>query len=104
MNKIIYNIVYNRKKSLNKAGTALVQIGAYLNGRKKYFSTKIYLRPEQWDSRRLIVKNHPNAFSLNQKIQEQLANIEQLELSLWKAQRVVTLEKLKELLFKQSKE
>lgn len=103
MNKIIYNIVYNRKKSLNKVGTALVQIEAYLNGRKKYFSTKIYLRPEQWDNRRLIVKNHPNAFSLNQKIQEQLANIEQLELSLWKAQRVVTLEKLKELLLKGEK-
>lgn len=103
MNKIIYNIVYNRKKSLNKVGTALVQIEAYLNGRKKYFSTKIYLRPEQWDNRRLIVKNHPNAFSLNQKIQEQLANIEQLELSLWKAQRIVTLEKLKELLLKGEK-
>ena len=103
MNKIIYNIVYNRKKSLNKVGTALVQIEAYLNGRKKYFSTKIYLRPEQWDNRRLIVKNHPNAFSLNQKIQEQLANIEKLELSLWKTQRVVTLETLKELLLKGEK-
>lgn len=103
MDKIIYNIVYNRKKRLNKKGTAVIQIEAYLKGKKKYFSTKIYLRPEQWDNRRLMVRNHPNAFSLNQKIQEQLANIEKLELSLWKTQRVVTLEALKELLLKGEK-
>ena len=50
MNKITYNLVYNRKKSLNKRGLALVQVEAYLNGKKKYFSTKVYLRPEQWDT------------------------------------------------------
>ena len=29
MEKIIYNLVFNRKKSLNKKGMALVQIEAY---------------------------------------------------------------------------
>ena len=31
MEKIIYNLVFNRKKSLNKKGMALVQIEDYLN-------------------------------------------------------------------------
>ena len=29
MSKIIYNLVYNRKRSLNKKGMALVQVEAY---------------------------------------------------------------------------
>lgn len=43
MSKIIYNLVYNRKRSLNKKGMALVQVEAYLDRKKKYFSTKVYL-------------------------------------------------------------
>ena len=31
MSKIIYNLVYNRKRSLNKKGMALVQVEAYLD-------------------------------------------------------------------------
>ena len=50
MSKIIYNLVYNRKRSLNKKGMALVQVEAYLDRKKKYFSTKVYLKPEQWDN------------------------------------------------------
>ena len=49
MDKIVYNLVYNRKGSLNRKGTALVQIEAYQGKKKKYFSTKVYLKPEQWD-------------------------------------------------------
>ena len=30
MNKIVYKLVYNRKKRLNKQGLALVQVEAYL--------------------------------------------------------------------------
>lgn len=36
--KIRYRLVYNRKKQLNKQGAALVQIEAYLNGRKIYLN------------------------------------------------------------------
>ena len=36
MDKIIYSLVYNRKKSLNKKGMALVQVEAYLNRKKKW--------------------------------------------------------------------
>ena len=73
MSKIIYNLVYNRKRSLNKKGMALVQVEAYLDRKKKYFSTKVYLKPEQWDNKKLIVKNHPNADALNRLIYEFMA-------------------------------
>ena len=83
MSKIIYNLVYNRKRSLNKKGMALVQVEAYLDRKKKYFSTKVYLKPEQWDNKKLIVKNHPNADALNRLIYEFMAMIEKKELELW---------------------
>ena len=95
MNKIIYNLVYNRKKGLNKKGMALVQVEAYLGRKKKYFSTKVYLKPEQWDNKKLIVKNHPNADALNRLIYEFVATIEKKELELWQQGKRISLELLK---------
>lgn len=95
MNKIIYNLVYNRKKCLNKKGMALVQVEAYLGRKKKYFSTKVYLKPEQWDNKKLIVKNHPNANALNRLIYEFVATIEKKELELWQQGKRISLELLK---------
>ena len=95
MNKIIYNLVYNRKKCLNKKGMALVQVEAYLGRKKKNFSTKVYLKPEQWDNKKLIVKNHPNAAALNRLIYEFVATIEKKELELWQQGKRISLELLK---------
>ena len=95
MNKIIYNLVYNRKKCLNKKGMALVQVEAYLGRKKKYFSTKVYLKLEQWDNKKLIVKNHPNADALNRLIYEFVATIEKKELELWQQGKRISLELLK---------
>lgn len=95
MNKIIYNLVYNRKKCLNKKGMALVQVEAYLGRKKKYFSTKVYLKPEQWDNKKLIVKNHPNTDALNRLIYEFVATIEKKELELWQQGKRISLELLK---------
>ena len=104
MNKIIYSLVYNRKKSLNKRGVALVQVEAYLNRKKKYFSTKVYLRPDQWDAKKLLVKNHPNADALNRLIYEFMAMIEKRELELWQQGKPITLEILKEMLSEQQEQ
>ena len=104
MNKIIYSLVYIRKKSLNKRGVALVQVEAYLNRKKKYFSTKVYLRPDQWDAKKLLVKNHPNADALNRLIYEFMAMIEKRELELWQQGKPITLEILKEMLSEQQEQ
>ena len=95
MEKISYNLVFNRKKRLNKRGMALVQVEAYLNRKKMYFSTKIYLNPEQWDAKRKMVKNHPNANVLNRMLYENIAAIEQTELGLWQQGKSISLDLLK---------
>lgn len=96
MDKIIYNLVFNRKGKLNERGMALVQVEAYLKKRRKYFSSKIYLSPNQWDEKRQLIKNHPNAEALNRMLYEYIASIERVELSLWQQGRSVTLETLKD--------
>ena len=96
MDKIIYNLVFNRKGALNERGMALVQVEAYLNKKRKYFSTKIYISPNQWDDRKQLIRNHPNGEALNRMLYEYIATIEKKELSLWQQGRTVTLEALKE--------
>lgn len=98
MEKIIYNLVFNRRKRLNRKGMALVQVEAYLNRQKKYFSTKVYLRPDQWDQKKQIVKNHPNAEGLNRMLYEHLTDIEKKELCLWQRGKSITLDLLKDAL------
>lgn len=96
MRKINYRLVYNRKKHLNKQGTALVQVEAYLLRRKVYFSTHVYLRPDQWDSRKKRIKNHPNCEALNNMLDEFMIELERRELELWRQGRTVTLRLIKE--------
>lgn len=96
MDKIIYNLVFNRKKKLNRQGKALVQIEAYLKKKKKYFTTRIYLTPAQWDCNRHLVKNHPNKEALNKLLYDYLSAIEKKELELWRQKRTINLEMLKE--------
>ena len=96
MDKIKYRLVYNRKKQLNKQGTALVQVEASLNQRKVYFKTNIYLRPEYWDKRTSQVIVHPQADDLNSMLFEFVLHLQGVELSLWKRGVPATLSLLKD--------
>lgn len=96
MDKIKYRLVYNRKKQLNKQGTALVQVEALLNQRKIYFKTNVYLRPEHWDKRTAQVCNHPQADDLNSMLFEFVLHLQGIELSLWKRGVPATLSLLKD--------
>lgn len=100
MQKIRYRLVYNRKKHLNRQGTALVQIEASLNQRKVYFKTNLYLKPEHWDSRRSQVYNHPQADDLNTMLYEFILQLQAIELGLWKRGVPATLSLLKESMVK----
>lgn len=95
MHKIKYRIVYNRKKVLNKRGEALIQVEAYLDKCKVYFSTQIYITPEQWDSKRGQIKAHPHQEELNRMIQEFILKLQWKELECWKKNIPVTLAVLK---------
>ena len=88
--------MYNRKKQLNRQGTALVQAEALLNQRKVYFKTNIYLKPEHWDKQTSQVCNHPQANDLNTMLFEFILHLQAIELSLWKRGIPVTLSLLKD--------
>lgn len=96
MEKIRYRLVYNRKKQLNKQGTALVQVEALLNQRKVYFKTNVYLRPEHWDKRTAQVCNHSQATDLNAMLYEFILHLQAIEISFWKRGISPTLSLLKD--------
>jgi len=96
METATFNVIYNRKKKLLANGTALVQIEAYLNLRKKYFSTNIYLTPDQWDNRHRKVKKHPNAIKLNRQISDFTAKLQGVELDRRNAGKPFSLDLLTE--------
>lgn len=96
MNKISYRIVYNRKKRLNAEGKALLQVEAYLKGKRIYFSTNIYLTPKQWDNKKKMIKSHVAAGSLNYYLREFITKLELRELELWKQGHDVSLDMLKD--------
>lgn len=95
MEKIRYRLVYNRQKRLNRQGMALVQVEAYLNRRKVYFTTNVYLRPEHWDGDRAQVTGHPQAEELNVMLFEFVVRLQGIELGLWKRGVTATLALLK---------
>ncbi|MBP7497478.1 MAG: hypothetical protein KA792_07440 [Bacteroidales bacterium] len=68
--KVKYIPEYNRKKTaLNKEQTALIQIRIYQEGKQRFLSTGIYIKPDQWDNKNKIIKNNtPNYIYLNQQI------------------------------------
>ena len=70
LEKIRYRLVFNRQKKLNKQGTALVQVEAYLNQRKIYLKTNVYLKPECWSREGAQVINHPQSNELNAMLYE----------------------------------
>lgn len=102
MDKIRYRLVYNRKRQLNRQGTALVQVEASLNKRKVYFKTNIYLRPEHWDKQAAQVCNHPQSNDLNAMLFEYILHLQAIELSFWKRGIPTTLSLLKDAIKKNS--
>ena len=94
MEKIRYRLVYNRKNCLNSAGKALIQVEALLSGQKVYFTTNIYITPQQWCKNKIV--NHPLENELNTMLYEFILKLESVEVGLWKKGITPTLTRLKE--------
>ena len=92
--KIRYRLVWNRSGSLNQRGEGLVQIEAEQQGRKAYFSTHTYLKPEQFA--RGCVVNTELADALNFTLFSMIRDVEAVELDYIKKGVEVTLPMLKE--------
>lgn len=95
MKKISYRLVYNRKKRLNANGKALIQVEARLKKQKAYFSTHIYVRPEEWDAKKGQIVNHPQEEALNRMLDEFLLELQYMELEGWKQGKTISLSMLK---------
>ena len=84
MKAIVFNLIHasQRKKRLNKNGTAPVWVCAYQHGKHKYYPTGVSIMPKQWDSRRLQVINHPNASAYNSLLSRKLSEIRSYHVTL----------------------
>lgn len=78
---------------LNKRGEGLVSIEARQHTSRVYFSTHIYLKPEQFKNG--LVINHPNANQLNVVLNTIKAEIEAVELDYILKGRYITVRQLK---------
>ena len=94
LQKIRYRLVYNRGGQLNLRGEGLIQIECELLGKKIYFSTHTYVRPDQF--KRGVVINHYNADGLNYALYLMINDIEKVELEYIKKGVEVHLPLLKE--------
>ncbi|PWK28225.1 integrase-like protein [Arcicella aurantiaca] len=68
--KVRYTLVFDRKKEVAAKGKGLVQIQAYLDGGRRYFSTKLYVTPKEWDKKANSVKEPYTAKLLRERIAE----------------------------------
>ena len=97
MDKVKFSVVFNRKKQLNAHGKALVQIECYLNGKRKYFSTGIYIKPTEWNEKTRSIKNNaPNYIGLNKQIKDKITAFESYELQKINAGKPFALDMLQE--------
>lgn len=96
MKKIKYRLVFNRKNQLSREGKGLIQVEAYLNRRRMYFGTHIYVYPTQWDNMRRLICNHTHADDLNWMLAERILELERCEIALWKRGHAISLRMLKE--------
>lgn len=77
---ITYRSIYNRKRKLRANGTAVVQIEAYKDRSRKFFTTGIYLKPQYWDFEKERVKpTHPDHYTLNTLINNKINELKEVE-------------------------
>ena len=91
---IQFSVVYNINNKLRANGTSALQIRAYKNRRRKYFTTALFIKPTQWSKKHSQVIDHPNAFQINADLRRRLNDLEGYTLELMQKHGEVTLEQL----------
>ena len=94
LRKIRYKLVYNRSYRLNKRGEGLIEIECTQQKRRIYFSTHVYVKPENFAHGAIV--GTPNADSLNYVLYKMVQEVEQVELEYIKHGVEVQLPMLKE--------
>ncbi|WP_052592159.1 site-specific integrase [Aureispira sp. CCB-QB1] len=92
---IQFKIVYRSKnKKLRKDGTAIIQIIAYQNRKRRYISTGLFVEPRYWSNRLNQVIDHPQAAEYNAEIKRQLNELEVFAFDWLRQHGAITLEEL----------
>lgn len=95
MDKIYFNLVFNRENILKTNGTAMVEVEAVQVSHKVYLPTYVFLRAGQWNRKRQeVMPSHPNHELLNRFLQECILKLEWKELQMWKNDTPLTLGQL----------
>lgn len=82
---IQYTAVFNRKKKLNKEGKGLIQIEAYKDGSRVYFSTGIYIKPASWSNDKCQVYKQKDSVALNDRITHFIERCKDIEQSKYRS-------------------
>ena len=93
LQKIRYRLCYNYGNRFNKCGMAPVALECRQDVKKMYVSSRILIRPDQWDGRQIV--NHENAAKLMTYLIRWRNNIEEIELDALLKGRHLTLYQLK---------
>lgn len=95
MEKVKFSIVYNRKGVLLKDGTAPISICVNLDGKRKYISTEIRLKPDQWDKKKSRIKpSTPNYQQIKKYLNDIIEKLEKCEMETAAKGFQLTFEKL----------
>lgn len=104
MFKINFSTVYNRKKKLNKKGTALIHIRANQKGKNQFFSTEISIAPKYWNNQKKEIRNaHPQHITLNREIDKLKNKLIDLSVKILERKNNVSLDLLKTAYYNKSK-
>ncbi len=93
LQKIKYRLTYNYACRLNKDGMAPVSLEARQGTKKIYFSSRIMLRPGQWEHGKVV--NHENGSKLTVYLVRWLNKVEEIELDALLNGRQLSLNQLK---------
>lgn len=92
---IFLTIVMNgRGKKPRRDGTFPIQIRAYQDRKRRYYSSGLYVLPHQWNERNRLVCNHPLAYEYNAELTAQKLSYQRHILDLKRADKVPTLQRL----------
>lgn len=94
IHKIRYSLQWNRAARLNKRGEGLIEVECRQQGRRIYFSTHIYCKPDEWCNG--SITGIANAEPLNYVLYLTVQDIERIELEYIKRGVNVTLPMLRE--------
>lgn len=91
--KINYRIVFNKSGKFNKSQTGLIELEARQGKKRKYFSTKIYVKSNQFSNG--LVINHPLSADYNFYLYNLKIEYEKIELDYFKQGVYINLDTLK---------